>query len=150
MRPFFVCLLTVGPCGWDYSGEMEEKYLGDRVMRLWMRSVWNRLRTTEPVPELTAPVPTEPLNLTLTAHREGRPEALVLLSSRIDLRQFTFRTPDLLAAGETLFLRLAIPGLRLQLSARVLGCQQGVWAAELECSPEQLNDMGRLLSRLAA
>ncbi len=119
-------------------------------MRLWMRSVWNRLRTTAPVPELTAPAPTEPFNLTLTAHREGRPEALVLLSSRINLRQITFRTPDLLAAGETLFLRLTIPGLRLQLSARVLGCQHGIWAAELECSPEQLDDMGRLLTRLAA
>lgn len=129
---------------------MEEKFLGDRVMRLWMRSVWNRLRTNAPVPELTAPVPTEPLNLTLTAHREGRPESLVLLSSRINLRQFVFRTPDLLAAGEKLFLRLSIPGLRLQLSALVLGCQQGVWAAELECTPEQMEDMSRLLSRLAS
>lgn len=129
---------------------MEEKYLGDRVMRLWMRSVWNRLRTNAPVPELPAPVPTEPLNLTLTAHREGRPEGLILLASHINLRQFVFRTPDALAAGEKLFLRLSIPGLRLQLSARVLGCQQGAWSAELECSPEQMADMSRLLARLAS
>jgi len=129
---------------------MEEKYLGDRVMRLWMRSVWNRLRTNAPVPELAAPIPTEPLNLTLTAQREGRPEPLVLLSSRVTVSKLVFRTPDLLAAGEKLFLRLTIPGLRLQLSARVLGCQQGVWTAELECTSEQLSDMSRLLSRLAS
>ena len=116
-------------------------------MRMWMRSVWNRVgtqRATTP-PELPVAVP----GFTLTAQREGRPESLVLLASRLSQRTLAFRTLDPLVVGERLFLRLLLPGMSVELAARVTAAQRTNYRAEMECSPEQLGDMARLLERLA-
>ena len=111
-------------------------------MRLWMRSVWNRLGTERNLPE----APRSPLHFTV--QREERAEPLLLSASDLQVRSFYFRTADQLTVGERLWLRWRAPGLRLKLTARVVGEEGGQYRADLECGPEGVTELLNLLDRL--